>query len=183
MVEISESARDGLTMALQEAGDLVGLRLVVHGDSPALYQVEMHGMTAEEQKPEDTMMEYGELKVFLDQDSLPKAEGLLIDTVQTPQGPRIKVDFPPVKWEDPLEQKVQDLIDERINPNLQSHGGFVALLRVVDGTAELVMGGGCQGCGYSRQTMHEFVEVIMKEEIPEIKAVVDKTDHAMAQRN
>lgn len=183
MVEISESAQQGLVTALQEAGEFVGLRLVVHGDSPALYQVEMRGMTLEEQKPQDTMMEYGDLKVFLDEESLPKAEGLQIDAVQTPQGPRLKVNFPPVKWEDPLEQKVQDLIDERINPSLQSHGGFVALLRVADGIAEMMMGGGCQGCGYSRQTMHEFVEVVLKEEIPEIKGVVDMTDHAMNRRN
>ena len=182
MIEISKTAQQGLTKALEQSGEFIGLRLVVHGDAPALYRLEITGVKEEEKDSEDTVLDFDALHIYLDPQSLPKAEGLSIDAAQNPEGPpHLKCSFPPPQWDDPLEQQVQELIDKRVNPSLQSHGGFVGLLRVVDGTAELVMGGGCQGCSYSTQTMHEVVETMIKEEIPDIKAVVDKTNHAMGE--
>jgi Fe/S biogenesis protein NfuA len=181
MIEISQTAQEGLSQALAQSGEFVGLRLVIHGDAPAMYRLEMLGVAEGEQNEQDTVVECGDLKVFLDPHSLPKVEGMKIDAVQTEQGPRLKCDFPPIKWDDPVAQQIQELIDKRINPSLASHNGFVGLLNVNDGTAEMVMGGGCQGCGLSKQTMHEVVEVMIKEEIPQIHTVVDMTDHAMGQ--
>jgi hypothetical protein len=40
------------------------------------------------------------------------------------------------------------------------------------------MGGGCQGCALSAMTLSQGIETIIKQEIPEIHTVVDRTDHA-----
>jgi Fe-S cluster biogenesis protein NfuA len=46
-----------------------------------------------------------------------------------------------------LMTKVQDLIENMINPAVAGHGGFVQLVDVKDNKVYLQMGGGCQGCG------------------------------------
>jgi Fe/S biogenesis protein NfuA len=40
------------------------------------------------------------------------------------------------------------------------------------------MGGGCQGCGQANVTLKRGVETMIQEAFPEIKQVIDTTDHA-----
>ena len=56
------------------------------------------------------------------------------------------------------------------------------VLADVDGTEVYVeMSGGCQGCALSRMTLRQGVERMLREEIPELTAVHDVTDHASGQ--
>jgi Fe/S biogenesis protein NfuA len=82
-----------------------------------------------------------------------------------------------VHWEDPIAQKVQKVIDERITPSLAGHGGWVELLAVDSDAAVIQFGGGCQGCGMSQVTLKEGIETAILQEVPEIKRVLDDTDH------
>jgi Fe-S cluster biogenesis protein NfuA len=77
-----------------------------------------------------------------------------------------------------LMTKVQDLIENMINPAVAGHGGFVQLVDVKDNKVYLQMGGGCQGCGAADVTLKQGIERLIKEEIPEIEEVLDTTDHA-----
>ena len=76
-----------------------------------------------------------------------------------------------------LKTRVQDLIDNMINPAGAGHGGFVELLDVKENKVYLQMGGGCQGCGAADVTLKSGIERLIKEEIPEIDEVLDATDH------
>ena len=53
------------------------------------------------------------------------------------------------------EEKIQDFIEEEINPGLASHGGYLNVQRfdIKEGLLYVVMGGGCQGCASAKQTM------------------------------
>ena len=77
-----------------------------------------------------------------------------------------------------LMTKVQELIENMINPAVAGHGGFVQLVDVKDNKVYLQMGGGCQGCGAADVTLKPGIERLIKEEIPEIEEVLDTTDHA-----
>jgi Fe-S cluster biogenesis protein NfuA len=77
-----------------------------------------------------------------------------------------------------IRERVQKLLDEMINPNLASHGGFVELLDVESNNIYVRMGGGCQGCGAADMTMKMGIERMLREEIPQIGEVLDVTDHA-----
>ncbi|HSB40274.1 MAG TPA: NifU family protein [Methylomirabilota bacterium] len=77
-----------------------------------------------------------------------------------------------------LMTKVQDLIDNMINPAVAGHGGFVQLVDVKDNKVYLQMGGGCQGCGAADVTLKQGIERLIREEIPEVEEVLDTTDHA-----
>ncbi len=79
---------------------------------------------------------------------------------------------------DDLKTRVQDLIDNMINPAVAGHGGWVELVDVQDNRVYLQMGGGCQGCGAADITLKAGIERLLKEEIPEIDEVLDATDHA-----
>ena len=77
-----------------------------------------------------------------------------------------------------LSTSVQRVLDEQINPAVGAHGGFIRLIEVKDDTAYIQFEGGCQGCAMANVTLRQGVEVMIKEQIPEIVAIVDVTDHA-----
>jgi Fe/S biogenesis protein NfuA len=178
MITITETAREGLLQLMDQKGPFIGLRLVVTGEVPGAYMPELMFMRDSHASKSDKVVEFDGLNVYIGPESVDKAEGLKVDIVHTQAGPRLKFEFPPVEWDDPVAQRLQKLIDQHINPGLMSHGGFVALLDVQDGVAEIFMGGGCQGCALSAMTLSQSIEAIIKREIPEIHTVVDCTDHA-----
>lgn len=78
----------------------------------------------------------------------------------------------------PEAKTIQKLIEDQINPALAAHSGYVVLHSVENDQVFLEMGGGCQGCAMSYQTMKEGIEGAIKEVVPSIKEVVDVTNHA-----
>lgn len=81
----------------------------------------------------------------------------------------------------PLDGDVRGLIEEilaeKINPALASHGGWVKLVRIEGQDVFVEMGGGCQGCASSRATMKFGIERAIREAVPSVRNVVDATDH------
>ncbi len=82
---------------------------------------------------------------------------------------------------DMLRQRIQQIIDDQINPGVASHGGYVEVVDVADNNVFLRMGGGCQGCGAADMTLRMGVEKLLREEVPQIQQVFDETDHAAGQ--
>ncbi len=68
-----------------------------------------------------------------------------------------------------LMTKVQELIDNSINPAVAGHGGFVQLVDVKDNRVYLQMGGGCQGCGAADITLKAGIERMIKEVTPQAR--------------
>ncbi len=135
-------------------------------------------MAPGENLPDDLVIEEGDFKIFVDKKSAPKLEGSTIDFVIRLQESGFKFDNPNSMWSDDRAQKVQEVIDQRINPSIASHGGYVTLLDVRDDIAYISFGGGCQGCGMVDVTLKQGVQVMIKEAVPELKDVLDTTDHA-----
>ncbi|HEU4928695.1 MAG TPA: NifU family protein [Candidatus Krumholzibacteria bacterium] len=75
-------------------------------------------------------------------------------------------------------RRVQQVLDTIINPAVASHGGVVRLLDVANNTVFLEFGGGCQGCGMVSVTLKYGVERTIRDEVPEVGAIMDTTDHA-----
>ena len=70
-----------------------------------------------------------------------------------------------------MREKVETALNE-IRPALQADGGDVELVDVTDGTVTLKLKGACSGCPMATMTLHQGIERILKEQIPEIKEVV-----------
>lgn len=73
--------------------------------------------------------------------------------------------------------RVAQVIDRRINPAIAQHGGRAMLDRVEGQIAYVRLGGGCQGCGMATVTLDQGIESAILESVPEIRQVVDVTDH------
>jgi len=73
--------------------------------------------------------------------------------------------------------KIQEILETTINPALASHGGWVKLRRIEGQDVYVEMGGGCQGCASSRATMKFGIERAIKEALPQVRNVIDATDH------
>lgn len=73
-----------------------------------------------------------------------------------------------------MKEKVQKIID-KIRPSLQADGGDVELIDVVDGIVTVKLQGACAGCPMSQMTLKNGIERLVKQELPEIKAV-EKVD-------
>ena len=77
----------------------------------------------------------------------------------------------------PLADRVQTVLDTLVNPRIAMHGGAVELVDVSEDTIWVRMSGGCQGCSASAATLRMGVERMVKDEVPEVREVVDVTDH------
>lgn len=80
--------------------------------------------------------------------------------------------------DDELYERVHDLFETMVNPMVARHGGQVELIDVQDAVVMLRMGGGCQGCGMASVTLRQGIEGMLNEHLPEVKGIVDITDHA-----
>jgi Fe-S cluster biogenesis protein NfuA len=78
----------------------------------------------------------------------------------------------------PLGRKIRMVLQEKIAPSLAAHGGQVTLVDIQDGKCVLSFSGGCQGCSQVAVTVKEGIEQVLRQEFPEIKGVIDATNHA-----
>jgi len=79
--------------------------------------------------------------------------------------------------DDTLYERVARLFDDQVNPMVARHGGRVELIDVQDAVVMLRMGGGCQGCGMADVTLRQGIEGMLAQHIPEVRGIVDITDH------
>lgn len=70
-----------------------------------------------------------------------------------------------------METKVQELLG-MIRPALQRDGGDIELVEITEDNVILVrLKGHCAGCPGAMMTLKGLVERVIREEIPEVKAV------------
>ena len=70
----------------------------------------------------------------------------------------------------PVEQRVREALD-RVRPYMESHGGDVELVSVLDGVARIVFTGHCDGCTSSTETMTAVVREAVLSAAPELADV------------
>jgi Fe/S biogenesis protein NfuA len=85
--------------------------------------------------------------------------------------------------EGPLAVRAIAVLEADVNPSIASHGGRADLVAIDEdkGIAYLALSGGCQGCAMSRQTLSNGIEVMLKEQIPQLTDIIDVTDHAVGE--
>jgi len=182
MIEVTEAAKAKfLEVVKAEGREGQGLRVMVSGGGTHQAEFALNFVDPGEAAEDDLIEDLGEFKIYIDPQSAKFLEGASIDFVDALHESGFKVDAPNVgvpKPTGPLAEKVQDVLDKKINPSVASHGGFVELVALEEGTAYLRFGGGCQGCGMINVTLKQGVEKILFVEVPEVKQVMDVTDHA-----
>ncbi|MFN2334851.1 MAG: NifU family protein, partial [Wenzhouxiangellaceae bacterium] len=124
---------------------------------------------------------------YITPDGRQALDGAIIDFEVNETGGELSIRAPGLKGQEPdrdapLQERVSWVLESRINPMVASHGGRVSLVEITeDHDVVLRFGGGCHGCGMIDVTLKQGVETQLREQVPEIRRVVDSTDHASGQ--
>ena len=173
---ITDSARKQINNELQSAEELKGVQVLVEPTSPlkANYRIELVKSPLES----SIQFEVDGVKVFSEHKNASFLEGTIIEINEEGElearNPQLSIS----KLSGSLEDQIQLMLDEQVNPMLASHGGNVMLEGIKDSAAYVRFGGGCQGCSMIDTTVKQGVEVMLKEAIPELVGVFDITDHS-----
>ncbi len=181
MLKFTEAATDKIKEVIAEAGEgCAGLRIRALRLGRYTYRYQLHLVRREDLHEDDVTVEGDGFTAYLDPQSAEWMQGSTIDFLTVGGQTGFQIDNPAAnpQWEDPLAQKVQTVLDHRVLPAIAQHGGWVELDHVEGDTAYVVLGGGCVGCASANETLKMGIEAILVKEIPEIKRVVDQTDHS-----
>ncbi len=173
-------ARKNILLAMEdEERAELAVRVAITGRrGPGGFQYRMDLVGMDERADDDLVVDLGDFKAFVDPESAPDLEGASIDFVQKLNEAGFRFNNPNSPWDSPIAAEVQKVIDDRINPSIASHGGFITLLDVKENDVYLQMGGGCQGCGQADVTLKLGVEEMIREAVPQVENIFDTTDHA-----
>jgi len=186
MLEITPQALDKIRELIAQSSEqneklVKGLRVGAEAQSPLKVDFRLAFIGDGQENADDEVIEFSGIEVYVDPESLPYVEDASIDFVDGLMGSGFKVErkhktVPTASG--PVVERIQQVLEEQINPAVASHGGSVALIDVKENVVYVELGGGCQGCGMANVTLKQGIEVAIKEAVPEITAVLDVTEHA-----
>lgn len=159
-----------------------GLRVTAFPRSPLRADYLLRFVPAEEpDSTTDSIHTFNGINIYIDSDSAPFLEGATLDFVFSLVKSEFKVDAPLRKLDTPeghIATRIQQVLDEEINPSLATHGGGSKLIDFKEGIVFLELTGGCQGCSMAGATMKDGIETSLRQSIPEVQEVRDITKHA-----
>lgn len=184
-VDITESAQAYLKDLLdkQKDNDGIGIRMFVASPGTAQAETCIAYCRPGEQKEGDVSVELNGFTAWFEGRSLPYLEDAKVDYSADRMGGQLTIRAPNSKMprvtdDSPLEDKINYILYNDVNPSLASHGGNVSLVEVTeDMIAVLKFGGGCQGCGSVAITLKQGIEVQLMDKLPQLKGIRDVTDH------
>jgi Fe/S biogenesis protein NfuA len=183
ILNVTDAAADKIRAAKASEGrDDVALRVMAREDG-ARFQYGLRLVDMNSKEADDSVVHLDGIDLYLDRETVPRLQGATLDYVEEVTRAGLKFENPnqTALASHPLAERVQEVIDSRVNPGLAAHGGMVSLVDIQESRVVLRFGGGCQGCGMADVTMKEGVAAQLKQQIPEISEVVDATDHASGQ--
>jgi Fe/S biogenesis protein NfuA len=139
--------------------------------------------------PGDAVEKLDDLSVVVPGSDVEAVRGATIDwsddlmrgglVVSNPNKPSPVVETPAAEGlEGDVAERVAQVLERHINPAIAMHGGMAQLVGVEGDIAYVRLGGGCQGCGMAGVTLDQGIESAIVGAVPEVRRVVDVTDHA-----
>ena len=186
LISITESAKEYLRDLIEKQGSPgMGVRIFVERPGTPHAECCMAYCPPGEQEENDVRFDYEGFHAWVEGKSVRYLEDASIDFKKDSMGGQLtfrapKSRVPDIGPDATLEERINHILYAEINPGLAAHGGNVQLLELTDdNVAILEFGGGCQGCSAVDMTLKSGVEKTLKERIPELSAVRDKTDHSV----
>jgi Fe/S biogenesis protein NfuA len=174
----------------EESPESLALRVEIIGVSGVDFTYDLSFEAIADADGDDVCYESGGLPLMVPADTVDRLRGATLDlpsnaaqgglVIKNPNRPDM-LDGKQLELNGTSAEKLQQLLDQQINPSLAAHGGFAELVGVDAATAYITMGGGCQGCSMSAATLREGITVMIGQAIPEITEVIDATDHSAGQ--
>ena len=188
MINISSAAQIYLQGLLtkQEDADVAIRIFVAQPGTPQAETCIAYCRPGEEQEG-DIAVEYEGFRAWFEGRSEPYLEDAEVDYQEDQMGGQLTIKapnarVPKVGPDAPIEDRINYVLYNEINPGLAAHGGVVSLVEVTaEKQAVLQFGGGCQGCSAVDITLKSSVQGTLMEQVPELAGVVDHTDHSFTE--
>jgi len=184
-VKISESAQTYLKGLLdKQDADEISIRMFVANPGTPKAETCIAYSRPGEEKDDDVVVQLNGFKAYFEARSVPFLEEASVDYSPDRMGGQLTIRAPNSKMltvtdDSPVEDRINYILQNEVNPGLAAHGGQVSLIEFTDdGYAVLEFGGGCQGCSAIDITVKNGVESTLMENIPGVKGVRDVTDHS-----
>lgn len=184
MITITESAREYLAELLSKQDDVLGVRVFINQPGTSRAETCIAYCREADLDEADIKEEFPPITAWFELRSVPYLEDALVDYSKDRMGGQLTIKAPNAKMprvdeNSPIEDRINYVLYNEVNPALAAHGGEVSLLEVTeDNYAILQFGGGCQGCGMVDQTLKGGVEKTLLEQLPQLAGVRDTTDHS-----
>jgi Fe/S biogenesis protein NfuA len=175
--------------------DSLALWLEVRGVQDGAFVYDLFFQAASDAAAEDEVHAEGDVRVVVPAGSVDRLRGARLEwstdgdgglVLVNPNTPTPEESSPGVPPEvlaagitSPLALRIASVLEQLVNPSIASHGGRADLLALDadEGVAYLRLSGGCQGCAMSQMTLKQGIETTLLDEVPELKRVIDVTDH------
>ncbi|MEE4278559.1 MAG: Fe-S biogenesis protein NfuA [Halieaceae bacterium] len=184
MLTITESAQEYLAELLSKQENALGVRVFINQPGTPRAETCIAYCREGDVKEDDVQNEYDHVTAWLDGRSIPFLEDALVDYAKDRMGGQLTIKAPNAKMprvdeNSPIEDRVNYILYNEVNPSLAAHGGEVSLVEITeDAYAVLQFGGGCQGCSAVDVTLKNGVERTILDQVPQLKGVRDTTDHS-----
>ncbi len=185
MITITEPAQAYLKELLDKQDcEGIGVRVFILDPGTPKAETCLSFCRPGEEKEDDQKMALDDFNVWIEERSVPFLEEAVVDYSKDSMGGQLTIKapnsrLPKIREDSPIEDRINYVLYNEINPSLAAHGGVVTLEEVTDDTvAVLRFGGGCQGCGMVDMTLKEGVEKTLREQVPQLTAIQDATDHS-----
>ena len=183
MIQISTAAENYLQELLAKQEEETGIRIFVEYPGTPNAETCVAYCRPDEAQENDQPVDYNGFRAWIEGKSIPYLVDAAVDFQEDRMGGQLTIKapnarVPSVSADSPIEDRINYVLYNEINPGLAAHGGQVTLQEVVDGkTAILEFGGGCQGCSAIDITLKQGVESALLAQIPELESIEDVTDH------
>lgn len=183
MITITDSAQEYLAELLAKQDDALGVRVFINQPGTPRAETCIAYCREGEVKEDDQVHEFERIKAWFDPRSVPFLEDALVDYAKDRMGGQLTIKAPNAKMprvdeNSTMEDRINYLLYNEVNPSLAAHGGEVSLVEITDDNfAVLEFGGGCQGCSAVDITLKNGVEQTLMDQIPDLSGVRDMTDH------
>ena len=183
MFTITESAQNYLAELLAKQDGALGVRVFINQPGTPKAETCIAYCRADDVVETDQTQVFGPITAYIELRSIPFLEDALVDYNKDRMGGQLTIKAPNAKLprvddDSQVEDRINYILYNEVNPALAAHGGEVSLVEVTEeSVAILKFGGGCQGCGMVDQTLKGGVEKSLLEQVPELTGVRDVTDH------
>ena len=184
IINITKSAEEYLLQLINNKNDPdISIRIFVNDPGTPKAETCLAYCSKNEVEPDDLIVHLDSFDVYLEKRSLSFLQDAEVNYDTDNFGGQLTIKapnarLPNISSDSPIEDRINYIIYNEINPMLASHGGDVSLVEFNDkGEVILQFGGGCQGCGMVDVTLKDGIEKTLLEQLPEVKAVKDITDH------
>ena len=186
IINITKSAEEYLAKLIQDKNETdLSIRIFISDPGTPKAETCLAYCKPEEAMPDDMILNLDLINVNIEKRSIPFLKDCEVNFDNDTFGGQLTIKapnarLPNISPDSPVEDRINYVIYNEINPMLASHGGEGSLVEFNDkNIAVLQFGGGCQGCGMVDVTLKDGIEKTLIDQIPEVKAVKDLTDHSI----